>query len=49
MTMSLAIATVALWETKKFCTAEIATMLGVHESDVERVIHIKREAERGVE
>jgi hypothetical protein len=49
MTESLCIAVIALWDTKKFCTAEIAAILEVKECDVERCIHIRREAARGVE
>ena len=48
MTESVAIAVIALWDTRRFSTADIAQMLAVHESDVERVIHIRREAARGV-
>jgi len=47
-----AIAVVALWDTKRFSTAEIAEIaeiLLVPEADVERVVHIRREAARGVE
>lgn len=43
-----AIAVVALWDTKRFSTAEIAEILLVPECDVERVLHIRREAARGV-
>jgi hypothetical protein len=43
-----AIAVIALWDTRKFLTKEIADILSVHESDVERVIHVRREAARGV-
>jgi hypothetical protein len=48
MTVELAVAVIALWDTKQYCTAEIAGMPGVHESDVERCVHIRREAARGV-
>jgi hypothetical protein len=46
-----AIATIALWDTRRFSTAEIAEIaeiLLVPEADVERVVHIRREAARGV-
>ena len=48
MTEYIAIAAIALWDTRRFSTACIAGMLNVHEADVERVIHIRREAARGV-
>lgn len=48
MTQTLAIAVVALWDTKKFSTFEISQILEILESDVERIIHIRIEAERGI-
>jgi len=48
MTEQSAIATIALWDTKRFSTAVIAEILLIPEADVERVIHIRREASRGV-
>lgn len=45
MTEQNAIAIIAIWDTKRFSTAEI---LLIREADVERVIHIRREAARGV-
>ena len=51
MTEQSAIATIALWDTKRFSTAEIAEIaeiLLIPEADVERVIHIRREASWGV-
>lgn len=43
-----AIAIIALWDTKRFSTAEIGEILLIPEHDVERVVHIRREAARGV-
>lgn len=48
MTQALAIAAIALWDTKMFSTADIARILNVAEADVERCIHIRREAARGI-
>ncbi len=51
MTEQSAIACIVLWDTKRFSTAEIAEIaeiLLVPEADVERVVHIRREAARGV-
>lgn len=41
-----AVAVVALWETGRFRSDEIAVALSIRESDVERILHVKREAER---
>lgn len=48
MSESVAIAVVALWNTLRFSTWDIAQILGEHEAQVERTIHIWREAKRGV-
>jgi hypothetical protein len=48
MSVCLAIAAVALWDTKKFSTYDISQILDVAEPDVERVIHVRRQAARGV-
>lgn len=48
MTEAHAIAIIALWDTKRFSTAEIGEILLIPEADVERVVHIRREAARGV-
>ena len=40
-----AVAAVALWQTGRFRTDEIATPLSVHEGDVERILHAAREAQ----
>ncbi len=48
MSEAHAVAVVALWNTQRFSTWDIAQMLGEHEAQVERVIHIWREAKRGV-
>lgn len=48
MTEHDAIAVIALWDSRRFSTAEIGEILRVPEADVERVIHIRREAARGV-
>jgi hypothetical protein len=41
-----ALAVIALWRDGRFDTADIAHVIGFHESDVCRVIHIARECER---
>lgn len=41
MTLELAVAVISLWDTKQL-------MLKVPESDIERTIHIRKEASRGV-
>ena len=38
-----AVAAVALWQTRRFDTAEIAAALSIHEGDVERILHTVRE------
>lgn len=48
MTMDKAIAVIAMWDTRRFSTHDIALLLGIRECDAERVIHIRREAARGV-
>lgn len=48
MTEQSAIAVIAIWDTKRFSTAEIAEILLLPEADVERVVHIRREAARGL-
>lgn len=42
-----ALAVVALWRDGRFDTAEIAHIIGFHEADICRVIHVARDAERG--
>ena len=46
---NICIAIIALWDTGKFSTFEIASFLDVGEAEVSRIIHIRREAARGVE
>lgn len=46
LTALKSVAAVALWETKRFDTAEIAHAVGAAEADVERVLHIAREERR---
>ena len=46
MTVGQALATVALWDSRRFATADIAQLLHVREADVEQVIHLTREERR---
>jgi DNA-directed RNA polymerase specialized sigma24 family protein len=46
MNIIKAVAAVALWQTRKFDTADIAAALDVPESEVCRVIHVAREEDR---
>lgn len=39
-------AVLALWQTKRLDTVDIAGILGIHEAEVERIIHADREARR---
>ncbi len=36
----------ALWKTRRFDTVDIASTLGIHEAEAERIIHADREARR---
>lgn len=38
-----AVAAVALWQTKRFATNEIAAALSIREADVEGILHAVRE------
>lgn len=39
-------AVLALWQTKRLDTVDIARILDIHEAEVERIIHAGREARR---
>jgi hypothetical protein len=41
-------AVLGLWQLKRLDTHDIAGMLGIHEAEVERIIHADREARRKV-
>lgn len=46
MTTLKALAVIALWDTGRFDTAEIAHCLGMFEADVAHVLHVTREERR---
>ncbi len=48
MTVQDGVAVVALWDTKKFSTFDIGQIQNLPEHEVERVIHIRRQAARGI-
>jgi hypothetical protein len=39
-------AVLALWQTKRLDTVDIARILEIHEAEIERIIHADREARR---
>lgn len=47
MTVLQAAATLTLWYSRQFDTADIAKVIGATEADVCRVIHAAKERERG--
>jgi hypothetical protein len=46
MTTLKALAVIALWDTGRFDTAEIAHATGTFEADVARILHLTREERR---
>jgi hypothetical protein len=48
LTQDIVVAAIALWDTRRFRTDEIASALFIREADVERIIHIRRQAARGI-
>lgn len=42
MSVLKAVAIVALWQTRKFITSEIAEVVGVSEAEVVRVLHVAK-------
>lgn len=42
-----AAAAIVLWQTRQFDTQQIADLLSVAESDVDRLVHAAKEYERG--
>ena len=48
MTLGKALAVVALWQSGRFDTLEIAEILTVAEADVARVLAVTADAKRGV-
>ncbi len=49
MNLIQAAATVVLWQTRRFDTQQIAELLSVAESDVDRLVHAARQRERGAD
>lgn len=49
MNLGQALAAVALWNTRRYDTVDIAEILGVPEADVERALHTARELRRAGE
>lgn len=47
MTLVQAAAIVTLWDSRRFDTTDIASALGVHESEICLVLNAKREREHG--
>ena len=46
MDNSKASSVLALWGSRRFATWDIAQLVGIHEAEVERIIHANREARR---
>ena len=46
MDNSKATSVLALWGSRRFDTWDIAQLVGIHEAEVERIIHADREARR---
>ena len=46
MDNSKASSVLALWGSRRFDTWDIAQLVGIHEAEVERIIHADREARR---
>lgn len=48
MSIEDGIAIIALWDTKRFSTYDIGQILNLPEHAVEKTIHVRRQAARGI-